>query len=37
MYILDNVSYISQYLFWNYLIYVSYNPLDKLMNKYISN
>ena len=37
MYLLQNASYISQYLFWNYLIYVSYNPLDKLMNKYISN
>ena len=37
MFLLDNISYISQYLFWNYLIYISYNPIDILMNNYILN
>lgn len=37
MFFLKNISYLNQYLFWNYLIYISYNPIHHLMDKYILN
>jgi len=37
MFFLQNISYISQYLFWNYLIHISYNPINLLMSKNLIN
>ena len=37
MYLIQNISYISQYLFWNYIIYISYNPINRIMDKCILN
>ena len=37
MFLLSNVTYITQYLCWNYLIHISYNPVGSLMNKYLMN
>lgn len=37
MFLKENIYYVSEYLLWNFVLYISYKPTHNLMDRYISN